>query len=228
MKEKPIWEKLMHFISTLKEIQDVEYYEEMYLPDMGKVKMENEQYVKYLCDLFSDEYLNGNDAIIERSLNLINTELNTINESTIENWSRHKVSQTYLEEFVKDSIFSLQTLQQYLSGLLPVIKTPETNTNNNASESFEPLDLQISSKDAHRLIVLWELDIIDFLQREGYSTNLIGEMIAELFQQKNGKSIGSLIGKMGTDDSDSPIHGDKNLALRMKLSAWKTKYRKTR
>jgi hypothetical protein len=228
MRAKTTTEHLTSFINSLKIIEENDYYGEMYLPQIGQIKDENEQFLEYMIDLFSDEYLNGNDAIIQRSLNVIEYELNSVDENNIEIISNIEYKSEYKDEIIKNRKQSLQSLHHYLSGLLPVNKTPEPNTNNNTSETVEPIDLQISSKDAHRLIVLWELDIIDFLQKEGYSNNLIGEITALLFQQKNGKSIGSLIGKMGSDDPGSPIYGDKNMALRMTLSALKTKYRKTR
>jgi hypothetical protein len=182
-----------------------------------------------LKDVLWEEKFNNNNSFIENALLLIDSTLKVADNKPFvvcRDDNSEQPTDQYVSELRELAIKKLKELNEFVKSLLTSIV--EKPNNNNTSETVEPIDLQISSKDAHRLIVLWELDIIDFLQKEGYSNNLIGEITALLFQQKNGKSIGSLIGKMGSDDPGSPIYGDKNMALRMTLSALKTKYRKTR
>lgn len=225
MRAKTATEHLTSFINSLKIIEENDYYGEMYLPQIGQIKDENEQFLEYMIDLFSDEYLNGNDAIIQRSLNVIEYELNSVDENNIEIISNIEYKSEYKDEIIKNRKQSLQSLHHYLSGLLPVNKTPETEIQPLTDVSDEPvnigfpepLNLNLSGKDTKRVITLYELGIIDHLIGLNYSPNQIGEIFAELFGQSNGKHIGDVICDIVRDKPDSPLYNNANTTFRLYL-----------
>lgn len=214
MRAKTTTEHLTSFINSLKIIEENDYYGEMYLPQIGQIKDENEQFLEYMIDLFSDEYLNGNDAIIQRSLNVIEYELNSVDENNIEIISNIEYKSEYKDEIIKNRKQSLQSLHHYLSGLLPVNKTPETEIQHQTDVSEEPEfddSIKISIKnDTRRIMFLYEFGIINQLQRMGYTNNQIGVILMDLFElseneNKNRRiNIGSLISKIQNKTPNNP------------------------
>lgn len=197
-----------------------------------------------LKKVFYHEQFNNNNLFIENSLKLIQIELNESKSKgftvpDIEN--KVGISEEFMKDIREDTINYLNELKEFVISL----RTPidEITTNNNANNPVDVLDEPDfdnsfgvkANSDTRKVLFLWEFDIIDHLQKMGYSNNQIGQIITdlcdipEITSKNKSKNIGSLIDKIQKKIKGNPLNSDAGKDYIDKLKEkYKTEEKKSR
>lgn len=191
-----------------------------YLPGVWEREIYIDSELKDLKNTFWEEKFSNNNSFIENSVILIRSVLNEINSQSFTVGS-HENAESASEEYVKElrelAEKKLIELQEFAKSLLA---THETKIQPTADEPDFDNSISVEpNSDTRKVLFLWQLDIIDHLQRMGYSNNEIGRIIMDMFELPDNKkknrriNIGSLISKIQNKNnpSDSPLNSDAGI-----------------
>jgi hypothetical protein len=207
---------LIQFIKDIKVIPLWDNYGGQYLPELEQIREQNYNSAQRIKDIYTEEYFAGNFELFEKSLKYIDVMLE---EMTADGFSFCLIMDTpfivtdeYVNSFVSNGIYHLKDIKQHIIKMKPA--PPETEIQHQADVSEEPEfddSIKISIKnDTRRIMFLYEFDIIDQLQRMGYTNNQIGVILMDLFElseneNKNRRiNIGSLISKIQNKTPNNP------------------------